>query len=148
MSHEDEGHYGAKHPEGSKADNAAAELIKKYAKDGKINCARAHAIAAECKISPAETGKTIDLLEIRISRCQLGLFGYGTNTEKRSIVTPAESVSGEVKEKMGNALKDNKISCLSLWNIAEETGMTRLEVSSACEALGLKICCCQLGAFG
>jgi len=146
MSHEDEGHYRAKHPEGENAHPKAAELIKKHAKEGKINCVRAHAISDELDISPGEVGKTIDLLEIRISRCQLGLFGYGK--EKGSIVTPTESVSDEVKAKIMNALKNKKVSCLSLWNIAAETGMSKLEVSAACEALGQKICCCQLGAFG
>ena len=40
-----------------------------------------------------------------------------------------------------------RLSCLSAWEIAEETGSTRMAISSACEKLKIKIKPCQLGAF-
>ena len=48
--------------------------IVKAAKDGKINCAQALAIARELKVPPKDVGKAIDGLGIRISNCQLGCF--------------------------------------------------------------------------
>ena len=145
MSHEDAGHYKAKHPEGLKMHSGAAERIQQQSSEGRITCTAAHKIVAEVGISPGEIGKTIDLMELRITKCQLGLFGY--ETEKRSIVTPAEAVAKKVKARLMEGAEEGKISCLSLWQAAEDLGLSRLEISAANEALGLKICCCQLGAF-
>ena len=95
MSHEDSGHYAAKHAPGTQLNPQIAELIKQRTSQGKITCSDAHRIAHELDVPPAEVGVTIDLLEIKLSRCQLGLFGYG---QKKRIVRPAEHVSPEVKD--------------------------------------------------
>ena len=145
MSREDKGHYKRKHPEGSKMNPETVELIKNHSRDGRISCKSAHEIAAEAGISPGAVGKTIDLLEFRITECQLGVFGY-KNKEHR-IVNPAEIVPNNVKARILEGAKDNTISCLSLWQAAEDLGLSRLEISAANETVGVKICCCQLGAF-
>ena len=118
MSHEDEGHYKAKHPEGTEIHPEAAERIKQQGSNSRITCAAAHDIAAEIGISPGEIGKTIDLMEIRITECQLGLFGY--ITKKRSIVTPAETVQERIKARLIEKAEEERISCLSLWQAAED----------------------------
>ena len=145
MSHEDAGHYGGKHPEGTKAHPEAEKLIIAMSSGGRISCADAHKIAADLGITAAEAGRTIDINEIRIVRCQLGLFGY--KEKERSIVTPAALVTDKVKNRIIQDVKENSISCLSLWNIAQELGMTKMETTAACEHMKLKICRCQLGAF-
>ena len=76
MTHEDAGHYAAKHPE-EKIDPAIADAIAVKEKEGRVTCAAAHAIAKKLNRSPQVVGINIDLLEKRIRRCQLGLFGYG-----------------------------------------------------------------------
>ncbi|MBU4032906.1 MAG: hypothetical protein KKH41_00245 [Candidatus Thermoplasmatota archaeon] len=48
--------------------------ILKVARNGKIDCARALAIAKELKVPPRDVGKAIDGLGIRICNCQLGCF--------------------------------------------------------------------------
>lgn len=145
MSHEDAGHYAGKHPEGSSIDPGAAGLIREKSRNDRITCADAHLIAAELDITPAEIGKTVDLLEIRIERCQLGLFGYGGG--KRSIITPAETVPEHIRERIMASAESGRISCLSLWEAADDVGVSKLDISSYCESLGLKIGDCQLGAF-
>ena len=45
------------------------------------------------------------------------------------------------------ATAGNRITCAAAWNLAKEMGLTKLEVSSACEAMEIKVSTCQLGAF-
>jgi len=144
MTHEDAGHYRLKHPSQTKLDPKIAEALKEKAKNNKISCASAHKIADKAGITPAEVGVALDLLEMRITNCQLGLFGHSPETK---IVKPSESVSPDMEEAIRTSVKDNRISCLSCWEIAARFGVARIEVSAACEALGVKIVACQLGAF-
>ena len=75
MTHKDAGKYGAKHP-GANLDERIASHIKEKITDNTISCAEAHRIAGDLDIDPVDVGTTIDLLEVRIKKCQLGLFGY------------------------------------------------------------------------
>jgi hypothetical protein len=87
----------------------------------------------------------IDLLEKRIRRCQLGLFGYGL--KKTKAVKPSAMVTKTLKTAIRKAMVDDSITCQATWELARNMGLTRLEVSSACEAMKIKISTCQLGAF-
>jgi hypothetical protein len=95
-------------------------------------------------VSPAEVGFTTDILEIRIVKCQLGLHGF--YPEKR-IVKPAENVSQTLEKAIRDSLVDGKLDCAGAWDIAKRLGIARMDVSSACEGLKIKISSCQLGAF-
>ena len=143
MAHEDAGHYAAKHPPGTKLDAKIAEALREESRDGQITCAAAHRIARDLKVLPSDVGVALDLLELRIGKCRLGLFGYG---EKKAI-KPAEHVSPELEDALRKSVVENRLSCLSCWKIAEELSLTRMEVSAACESLNIKIGSCQLGAF-
>ena len=144
MTHEDAGHYAAKHAAGTRPALAIEEAVRDKIKDGHITCPAMHKIASDLKTTPAEVGMAVDLMEARLSRCQLGLFGY---TPDRRIVKPASEVSPELEETIGKSLVDGRIRCLSCWEIAKEFGIARMDVASACEALHIRISSCQLGAF-
>ena len=144
MTHEDAGHYAAKHPKGVEADPKVVEQIKQKLSNNHITCAAAHEIAAGLSVSPAQVGMTIDLLEARITKCQMGLFGY---SPQKNIVKPADSVSPDLKNAIETGLIDGRISCERCWEIASQQGLKKIEVASACETLGVKIKPCQLGAF-
>lgn len=144
MTHEDAGHYAAKHSKETKLDERIAGEIRKKIREGKVSCAAAHRIAEELDMTPAEVGIAIDLLEVRIERCQLGLYGY---SPKRRIVEAAETVSLELEEAIRGKLSEGKLTCLSSWEIAKQFGISKMAVSSACETVGIKISFCQLGAF-
>lgn len=144
MTHEDAGHYAAKHPAGSAADPIIAAAVNAKAEDGEVACADAHRIANELQLVPAEVGAVIDLLEKRIKHCQLGLFGY---RPQRKILSPAETVNQALAGALTEAASDRRISCVKCWEIADEFGFERLMVAAACEKMGLKIKPCQLGAF-
>lgn len=143
MTSHDKGHYSRKHPETKQIDETLAHAIRERAKHGCISCAVAHDIARNLLSPPEEVGVAIDMLEIRLIKCQLGLFGY----PQKKIVIPAKEISEELREEIEKKLKDGKLPCKMAWDIAKKLGLRKMEVSSACEALGIKIGPCQLGAF-
>jgi hypothetical protein len=136
--------YALKHPTGTTPDPLIAEALKAAVKDQRISCAAAHRIAGKLDVSPETVGLNMDLLEYRINRCQMGLFGY--YPEKR-IIHPAEMVSPMLAESLRSKAREGRISCAEAWKIAAENDLSKLEVGSACEGLNLKIIPCQLGAF-
>jgi len=144
MSHEDAGHYAAKHPPGTVRSPKITAALQQAAEDAQLSCVAAHHVAEDLGVSPAEIGVAADLLEYRIVRCQLGLFGY---TPEKRIVKPAAEVSDELRDHLTRTSVEGRIDCAVCWDIARMLGVAKLEVSSACESLGLKVRHCQLGAF-
>ncbi len=144
MAHQDQGHYAAKHPADTQIDEQLARLISRKAKGDVITCAEAVAIALETGKTISEVGVVLDLLEKRISFCQMGLFGF--SPDKR-IVRAAATVDERLKRAIEEKLQDGKLSCLKSWLVADELNLPRMAVSEACEALKIKIKPCQLGAF-
>lgn len=144
MPHHSEGHYADKHPEGRKMDPRIADAVRAEAGEGHVSCASAHKLAAELQTTPEVIGFHLDMAEARITKCQLGLFGYG---EKKKIVKPAASVDGELAKALSGATAGGRLACSAAWGIADRFRMSRLEVACACEALGIRISPCQLGAF-
>ena len=120
------------------------EQILEQAKNNSITCRKAEEIAEELGFTLQETGAAIDVLNIKIAKCQLGLFGYG---ETQKIVQPAKEVSPELKEEITSSLEDERLPCAAAWEIADKFNISRMKVCSACETLQIKIKPCQLGAF-
>ena len=137
-------HFAQKHPSDSETDARITEALRQCVSDGEIPCAVAFKVASELDVAPELVGKTADLLELRLRKCQMGLFGYEPN---KRIVKPAETVSAELETCIGRELTDNRLSCKKAWEIAENLSLGKMAVSSACEHLGIKINACQLGAF-
>jgi hypothetical protein len=144
MTHEDSGHYAAKHLKDTPIDPAIAEAIKAKSVEGNISCAAAHNIAQQRVVSPARIGQTIDLLELRINKCQMGLFGY---VPEKKIVQPSKTISDVLESALRPVVVDNRISCAECWKIADQMTLSRMDVAAACEGLKIKITPCQLGAF-
>lgn len=144
MTRQDAGKYRAKHPSDATPDPAIAAALAETVQDGRLTCAAAFAAAEALGVAPSAVGTTADLLEYRIVACQLGLFGY--SPEKR-IVTPAEAVSDDLRERLERDTVNGRISCDACWDTARAVGIPKLAVAAACERLGLKVSPCQLGAF-
>jgi len=119
-------------------------LAQEISPAGEISCAKAEGVALDLKADMAEVGRTLDVQGIRIIQCQLGLFGFG---ERKKAVTPAETVPPGVRDAIKAALAEGYLSCADAWQIARKAGIPRMSVSSACEAMGIRIKPCQLGAF-
>ncbi len=145
MAHQDAGHYAAKHSEGTALNPEIAGRVKEATLiDKQISCVNAHKIAEALNVSPAEVGVTLDMMEVRINTCQLGLFGH---SPQKRIVRPAEHVSPELQKAIEHTRDEKGLSCFNIWKIADHFKIPRLEVSCACEALNVKILSCQLGTF-
>ena len=143
MAHGDKGKYREKH-KGSILDSKIARSLAKKISGGRITCARATAVAAELGVPMSEVGVAIDLMEIELEKCQLGLFGYG---EKKLIVKASENVPPDLEKAIRDALAGGRLPCAAAWRIADAFGLAKMDVSAACEALKIKVKPCQLGAF-
>jgi hypothetical protein len=144
MTHEDKGHFSKKHPPERKVNERVATAVKSKIKDGAMACAVAFEIAESLGVPPEEVGFTLDSLEVNIVKCQLGLFGYAP---VKRIVKPAERVPPDLEKAIRGALVKDRLSCASAWALAEKRRLKKMEISSACETLGIKIGPCQLGTF-
>ncbi len=147
MPHQYAGHYAAKHPPGTTPDEKVAKAVRQKAIENKLSCGDASKVAADMSVSLKEVGKTADLLELRIHKCQLGLFGYITDEPNGRKVLPADSVSPKMEEEIRNALVNGRLPCEVAWRIARRLGVSKMEVAAGCETLEIKINPCQLGAF-
>ncbi len=120
------------------------QAIEQRSNQRKITCAEAFNIAADMNISPETVGKLIDDLGIKLTHCQLGLFGHSPDRKK---VTEASNISEDLKNAITAASEDGRVSCRAVWNIALRMQIARQNVSNACEGLKIRIKPCQLGAF-
>jgi hypothetical protein len=136
--------FAQKHGSDAKPDILIKNEIINRSKDNKIPCAVAFEIAKELQVSADAVGMTVDLINYRLVKCQLGLFGYQPN---KKIVKPQHKVSEDLKDAISDALIQGRLSCKNAWDIASRFKVHKMKVSGACEAMGIKIKHCQLGAF-
>jgi len=116
--------------------------------DGKLPCNRAFAIAQILDLEPLTVGLTANETGIRISRCQLGLFGYGPKAEgKHKIVHAMADVPERLAALLRAEAEGENITCDAVWRVADGLGYKRIEASSAVEAMGLRVSRCQLACF-
>ena len=147
MTHSDRGHYAAKH-QGKEIDGTISSALNNIVKDNQLACAAAHKAAQDLDVTPREIGIQADLMELRITHCQLGLFGYKGGEKKIDsgfkIPSDMEQAIDQLIEK---AEDKGRISCLEAWNLAKDLDAKRIDIASACEKKGIRIKPCQLGAF-
>ena len=126
--------------------DALVERIRSSIVNGRLPCPAAFRIAAELGITPLEVGEKATQLGIKISRCQLGLFGYD-DLGSKSVVKPMKEVPERLKAEITAHLVDGRLPCEAAWEIAKKLKLGKVQVSGAAEALGIKISSCQLGCF-
>lgn len=122
---------------------------KEMAVAGELACADAHALAARLGVTPLELGRAINRdSELRFTRCQMGLFGYGSKAEGKSkIVLRATNVPDDIAEAIRAKAVNGSISCRDAWDIAEQFRYPRLGIANVIEALEFRLTPCQLGCF-
>jgi hypothetical protein len=144
MTREQGPKFSEKHAVDTQMDPAVKQKVEDKTINNEIPCAVAFQIAEELKATPADVGKGIDLLDIKLVKCQLGLFGYSPD---KKAVKPKSPRSRDLEEAIRLALVEKKLSCRAAWDIAHRFNVPKMAVSAACEALNVKIKPCQLGAF-
>ena len=147
MTHEYAGRYALKHPPGTRTNDQIAKAIREKSPGRELACGMGEKISKELKVDISEVGITADLLEMKIKKCQLGLFGWGKKPNHGKDIHAADSVSVEMKSALEEVAENGGVTCAALWAIADRLGKGRKVVSAACDTLGLKIRACQLGAF-
>ncbi len=143
MTHLDTGNYAAKHSDQTILQELKQQMTE-TAQNGRLSCSKAHQLAQATGLSPAEVGRAADLLGLRLTGCQLGLFGQ---SREKNIVAAQSPPSPELQEALQQALTGQKLACLESWQIADRFNLKKTEITAACEALKIKISPCQLGAF-
>lgn len=129
-------------------DERILSAIEERLEAGQLACNQAHAIAEALGIEPIEVGRAADEANLRIFRCQLGLFGYGPKSEgKHKIVHAMEHVPERLAARLRAVVGPDGITCHQVWQVADALGYQRLEASSAAEAMGIRVSRCQLGCF-
>ena len=136
--------FADKHAPNTQIDERIRDHINRHAKNNELPCALAFKIADELNVSAAEVGKTADLLEMMLVKCQLGLFGYKPS---KKIVAPKAPENQNLERAIRDSLIDGDLSCDKAWEIARRFDVSKMTVSAACEQLKIKIKPCQLGAF-
>ena len=136
--------FAEKHESNARINEEIKNQIIRRAQNNEISCEVAHKIAADLNVSPAEVGKTADLLEMMLVKCQLGLFGY---TPEKKIVRPDAAENPDLTSAIQDARVGGNLSCENAWEIARRFDVSKMKVSSVCEQLKIKIKPCQLGAF-
>ena len=144
MSSQGDTKFTRKHGPAAHPNSAIKAEIENRGKNNQIPCAVVFKIVEEKGVLPAEAGKTIDLIGFELIKCQLGLFGY---TPNKKIVKPKDTPQQEIKDAISSALADGRLPCKSAWEIASRFKVPKMTVSNICEAIGIKIKPCQLGAF-
>ena len=145
MTHRDEGHYAEKRGAHEQLHQTIADALRKRSVGEKLSCAAAFHIAQEMCIEPSEVGRALDLLETKIIKCQLGLFGHEQG--KHLMVKPAEEVSPDLERALKAGLVNGRLPCATAWDIAERFDLSKMSITSACEKLNIRIGQCQLGLF-
>ena len=136
--------FAKKHKGSIKLNPSIKEAVLKRSKEEKLPCAVAFEIAKELGVDAAEVGKTVDLLNFRLVKCQLGLFGY---FPEKKIIKPQNTENQDLKNAISNALVDGRLPCKNAWDIASSFKIRKMTVSSVVDTMGIKIKPCQLGAF-
>jgi len=131
------------------AEIADAILREAERAGGQLPCVRAFQLARRLGVSPAEVGAAADAAGVHVSRCQLGLFGYGPKAEGKSkIVRTMNPVPATLAEKLQAAVDPTgRLACSAVWDVARQARISRLDAAGAVEGLGLRVTECQLGCF-
>ena len=96
-------------------------------------------------VKPIDVGNVATEEEIKISHCQLGLFGYLQG--ERPVERMKDQVTDELRLAVTGHLVDGQLPCVVAWQIASELKVPKMHVSAAAEELNIRIRACQLGCF-
>ncbi len=122
------------------------QVVRSAERDGGLPCAVVFSLAARLGQSPAAIRYAADETSVKITLCQLGLFGYDAFGERRWVHKFA-ALPQRLEQEVADALVDGKLPCASAWSLAERWGVPRPVVGWAAQTLGLSIGPCQLGLF-
>lgn len=145
-SHDPNAKFAVKHEAGAEPCTALKQLLDMRPKTERreISCALAMQLAKSAQTTPAEVGRTLDILEYRINLCQLGLFGHKPVSKIMAPAKPGEEIARAIKAMQE---PDGSLSCAKIWELAKTFKLPKMTATSYCAYFKVKIKPCQLGAF-
>lgn len=135
--------FAEKHKHDAVINERIRDEILKAVQEERLACVLAFQMADKLGVLPSEVGRTLDLMNLKLNQCQLGLFGYMPNKK----IVRAEEPAPEIRDAILAVSEDGRISCKTAWEIAARFNVPKINVSNACEAMKIRIKPCQLGAF-
>ena len=124
------------------------DRVRAAANDDQLPCVWAHDLPSKWRMTPEALGTVAKEVGIRITRCQMGLFGYGSKgTFSYRVVQAVAHVPEDLTAEVQAALVDGRLPCRAAWALARRHGLTYRQMGDVLEALGLKVKPCQLGQF-
>ncbi|MEE8593927.1 MAG: hypothetical protein V3T03_07370 [Candidatus Bipolaricaulota bacterium] len=118
-----------------------------YLVSERLPCVVAFHAANELGVTARELSTVANDADVRISRCQLGLFGFEEFGEKRFSGCVAV-IPSELRDALTEGSTSKAIPCLAAWRIADDLAIPRILVGVAANEMGIRITHCQLGCFG
>jgi hypothetical protein len=136
--------YSQKHPPNWRPDPKIKNALISRGGGSEIPCAFAFEIAKSLGVAPEEIGRTADMLGIPLVKCQLGLFGY---QPEKKIIRAEDTTDQELKDAVVGSTENNRLSCAVAWQLADRFNISKSMMGNVCQANGIQIKECRLGAF-
>lgn len=113
------------------------KIIQSYLnEDGKLTCAKGLALAKKLKVDSFKMLDICDQMNIKITDCELGLFGNKEIGEKD------ENLYEKI---VSYSSSETKVSCTKLWEEAKISNMKNIR--SSIKDTDIFVTYCQLGCF-
>ncbi|PLY07583.1 MAG: ModE family transcriptional regulator [Arcobacter sp.] len=120
-------------------DNTQKELLlTNLDEDGKLSCLKAFKVARLIGMKPRDMDEITKSLDIKITNCELGVFGKLNFSE----------LEDNIYDKLSKSFAhDKKIDCEIAWHTARDKGSSLKKVGSTINNSDIKVRHCQLGCF-
>eukprot|EP01029_Cantina_marsupialis_P004384 TRINITY_DN14405_c0_g1_i4.p1 TRINITY_DN14405_c0_g1~~TRINITY_DN14405_c0_g1_i4.p1 ORF type:complete len:139 (-),score=16.98 TRINITY_DN14405_c0_g1_i4:121-537(-) len=106
--------------------------------DGRLSCLKAFKVARLIGVKPKEMDAITKSLNIKITNCELGVFG------KLKFIDMDDKIYNKLSE---NFNQGNKVECQVAWHTARDKGASLKKVGSTINNSDIKVTHCQLGCF-
>ena len=113
-------------------------LMTNLDEDGKLSCLKAFKVARLIGVKPKEMDAITKSLNIKITNCELGVFG------KLKFSDMDNNIYNKLSE---NFNQESKVECQVAWYTAREKGASLKKVGSTINNSNIKVTHCQLGCF-
>ncbi len=130
-------------PDFSPNENISKKIMDE-SKNNAITCASAFKIAELLGIQYLEVGFYADSLNLKLSKCRIGLFGHGKGVK---LVKKLDTIDNNTEKSVDTFTENERLSCENVLKIADDLKINPIVVGSVCQTKGIKIKNCCLGAF-
>ena len=106
--------------------------------DGRLSCLKAFKVARLIGVKPKEMDQITKSMNIKITNCELGVFGKLDFTQ----------MDDKIYDKLSqNFNKGKKVECEVAWYAARDKGLSLKKVGSTITRSDIQVTHCQLGCF-